>query len=280
LTVYLVKEPLRVERMDSAMPLSERELQDLIAASPEIVGDGDPLLLICDEQPIGDADQSGRWSLDLLLVNRDAIPILVEIKRATNPQLRREVVGQMLDYAANGVAYWPPAKIAAAFAETCRSRGGDPDQELSSVLGDDTDPASFWSGVDTNFKDGRIGLLFVADRIPTELARVVEFLNEHMDISVRAVEVNYFRGAGADRILVPRVIGDTQRAQMGKNTVSVRGPSISTEEFIRQHIEPLGQKVASGFHAAYGILEELGAELKVKKPLVPGFGALAVNLYL
>ena len=52
-------------------------------------------------------------------------------------------------------------------------------------------------------------LLFVADRIPDELARVVEFLNEQMPrIEVLAVEIKQFRGA-ALVTLVPQVIGRT-----------------------------------------------------------------------
>ena len=48
---------------------------------------------------------SGRWSLDHLFVTRDGVPVLVELKRAMNSRLRREVVGQILDYAANATAY-------------------------------------------------------------------------------------------------------------------------------------------------------------------------------
>jgi hypothetical protein len=35
------------------------------------------------------------------------VPTLVEVKRSDDTRIRREVVGQMLDYAANGVVYWP-----------------------------------------------------------------------------------------------------------------------------------------------------------------------------
>ncbi len=49
----------------------------------------------------------GRWSLDHLFVDQDAVPTLVEVKRSDDTRIRREVVGQMLDYAANGIVYWP-----------------------------------------------------------------------------------------------------------------------------------------------------------------------------
>ncbi len=38
----------------------------------------------------------GRWSLDHLFVDQDAVPTLVEVKRSDDTRIRREVVGQML----------------------------------------------------------------------------------------------------------------------------------------------------------------------------------------
>jgi hypothetical protein len=39
-------------------------------------------------------------------VDQDAVPTFVEVKRSSDTRLRREVVGQMLDYAANASAHW------------------------------------------------------------------------------------------------------------------------------------------------------------------------------
>jgi len=44
-----------------------------------------------------------RWSADHLFLDQDAIPTFVEVKRSTDTRIRREVVGQMLDYAANAI---------------------------------------------------------------------------------------------------------------------------------------------------------------------------------
>ena len=65
-------------------------------------------LLIAREAGIPDAEGGqARWSLDHLFIDQDAIPTLVEVKRSSDTRLRREVVGQMLDYATNVVAHWP-----------------------------------------------------------------------------------------------------------------------------------------------------------------------------
>ena len=113
------------------------------------------------------------------------MPVLVEVKRAVDTRLRREVVGQMLDYAANGVAYWRPGEIADEFAASCAKANVSADDELQAFLGDG-DPTSFWDQVDSTYEAGRIKLVFVADEIPADLARIVEFLNGQMKADVRS----------------------------------------------------------------------------------------------
>lgn len=62
-------------------------------------------------------------------------------------------------------------------------------------------------------------LVFVADIIPPELRRIVEFLNGQMTpAQVLAVEVRQFVGQGL-RALVPRVVGQTAAAQQAKAAV-------------------------------------------------------------
>ena len=57
--------------------------------------------------------------------------------------------------------------------------------------------------------------MFVADEIPRELRRVVEFLNEQMTAEVIAIEVKQYVGEGL-RTLVPRVIGQTAASETRK----------------------------------------------------------------
>src|SRR5712692_1756730 len=64
----------------------------------------------------------GRWPVDHLFLDQDAIPTLVEVKRSSDTRIRREVVGQMLDYAANAVVYWPVDHLYAQFETQCRAR--------------------------------------------------------------------------------------------------------------------------------------------------------------
>jgi hypothetical protein len=61
---------------------------------------------------------------------------------------------------------------------------------MSEHLGDRGDVETFWGLVDTNLRAGRIRLVFVADAVPPELQRIVEFLNVEMDpAEVLAIDV-------------------------------------------------------------------------------------------
>ncbi len=169
------------------------------------------VLLVTREMFVPDEeDGAGRWSLDHLFLDQDAVPTLVEVKRSTDTRIRREVVGQMLDYAANAVVYWPVEQIRAKFQARCESEGEDPDELLAGFLRDNGTNDEFWLNVKTNLQARRIRLVFVADIIPAELRRVVEFLNEQMDpAEVLAIEVKQFIGEGM-KTLVPRVLGQTE----------------------------------------------------------------------
>jgi hypothetical protein len=71
-------------------------------------------------------------------------------------------------------------------------------------------------------------MVFVADEIPTELRRIVEFLNEQLrHAEVFAVEVRQYLGAG-HRSLVPRLIGATASAQQAKVGSRSPGPGYET----------------------------------------------------
>ena len=165
-------------------------------------------------------DQEGggsRWSLDHLFIDQEAVPTLVEVKRSEDTRIRREVVGQMLDYAANGVVYWPADRMRANFEARCASEGRDADEVFRESLGDDLEPERFWGEVEQNLRSGRIRLVFVSDVIPPELRRVIEFLNERMSpTEVIGVEIKQYVGDGNLRTLVPRVVGQTEQARTQK----------------------------------------------------------------
>ena len=219
--VFVLRDAQTLVPMQAASFATEDDFQRLLASFPELLA-GDQIdaevprrfMLVAREKGIA-AEEGGaeRWSLDHLFLDQDGIPTLVEVKRGTDTRIRREVVGQMLDYAANSVLHWPLDTLRAVFAARCEAEGRDPATVLGELIGPEADPEAFWEGVRTNLQAGRVRLLFVADRVPPELRRVVEFLNRQMQpAEVLAIELRQYEGQGL-KTLVPIVLGRSEAAR-------------------------------------------------------------------
>jgi hypothetical protein len=201
---------------------SESILQALIARFPGLLaGDAGPdaaqrWLLVGREAALPDEeDGGGRWSVDHLFLDQDAVPTLVEVKRASDSRIRREVVGQLLDYAANAVVYWPIERLRELFARECERSGSDPEQLVAEVAAEALDVEAFWQRAAENLRVGRLRLVFVADEMPRELRRVIEFLNGQMSAEVIGIEVKQYVGEGL-KTLVPKIVGQTAEAETRK----------------------------------------------------------------
>src|SRR4051812_23438873 len=104
--IFLIREDDGLVKMTETPYVAEARLQELLATYPDLLtgdasGDGARRWLLVSREValLSEGGTSGVWSVDHLFLDADAIPTLVEVKRSTNSQIRREVVGQMLDYA-------------------------------------------------------------------------------------------------------------------------------------------------------------------------------------
>lgn len=220
--IFLITGEKALVEMTSAPFITEDELQELLEHYPTLLPGGqinpsEPRrwLLVSREMGVPRVDGGAdHFSLDHLFVDQDAVPTFVEVKRHTDTRIRREVVGQMLDYAANGVRYWPVERLRGRLAE----RVGGPEAAEAAVvdLVEDGDVEAFWKAVEDNLRTGRVRMMFVADVVPPELQRIVEFLNEQMATAeVLALEMRQYAADGY-RTLVPALIGRTGAAQIVK----------------------------------------------------------------
>ena len=124
-TIFLLSDSGELQRVPREPYDNEDLLQRLIADHPQLlageqIDSDDPIqwLLIQREAGIPDGEESSdRWSVDHLLLDQYGRPTFVEVKRSSDTRIRREVVGQMLDYASNAQVYWPVDKIRTFAAE-------------------------------------------------------------------------------------------------------------------------------------------------------------------
>jgi hypothetical protein len=235
-SIFIIKDDNTLVKMEETSYDSEEILQELLDRYPDLLA-GDQMNRENPRRWIPIAREFGipsgmngasQWRIDHFFIDQDCIPTFIEVKRSSDTRIRREVVGQMMDYAANATKYWPIGSIQNAFNEMYVKDGKDSIQVLNDLLGieaeDEGDIEEFWSKVHENLRNGVIRMLFVADEIPEELRRIIEFMNDQMTKSeVLGIEIKQFLNVDNNiKTLVPRVIGSTTNAILTKKPASKR----------------------------------------------------------
>jgi hypothetical protein len=103
---YLIGEDGTLQALTEQGYASEDYLQALLADYPDLlageqIDDAAPRRWLLISRELGvpsEEDSADRWSLGHLFLDQDGIPTLAEVKRSSDTRIRREVVGQMLDY--------------------------------------------------------------------------------------------------------------------------------------------------------------------------------------
>jgi hypothetical protein len=229
-SIFIIKEDNILVKMEETSYDSEEILQKLLDSYPDLLA-GDQINRENPRRWIPIAREFGipsgmngtsQWRIDHFFIDQDCIPTFIEVKRSSDTRIRREVVGQMMDYAANATKYWPIGSIQNAFNEKYVKDGKDSIQVLNDLLGieaeDEADMEEFWSKVQENLRNGVIRMLFVADEIPEELRRIIEFMNDQMTKSeVLGIEIRQYLNVDNNiKTLVPQVIGLTSNAILTK----------------------------------------------------------------
>jgi len=241
---------------------NEDFFQGLIEKHPDILA-GDQInpdnprkwLLISREMGVPNEEGGGsQFSLDHLFIDQDAIPTFVEVKRSTDTRLRREVVAQMLDYAANAVQYWPIDLIRETYERNIN------DSNSLSFIGIEPDKEeSFWQAVSVNLRAGKIRLIFAADAIPTSLQTIIEFLNKQMvDTEVLGLEIKQFLSTNGLTTLVPHIMGKTASSGQTKRT---NNRQWDEQGFIEQTADMSGDVVAELCLRLLRSFESLGCRI-------------------
>ena len=246
----------------------ESDLEKLIVDNPELIFRGDDydrngeLILVTRQfgvsEVIGGDD---KFSLDILFLDQDGIPVLVEVKRSTDTRIKREVVGQMIDYAAR-VSTWDAEKLKEKFREN------NPEgTEIRRRYDNDT----FWRRVADNLKAEQIKLVFAADELPSSLQDMIRFLDRLTPgVEVYGVEIRQHPDGGHTYITTGVVAENAQRAKAVKSesnmlwsleefTISMRNLGLIkqipvVEEFYRFAVEDLKLTFVAGTGNKYAKL--------------------------
>jgi hypothetical protein len=147
--------------------------------------------------------------IDNLLITPTGLPVIVECKLWRNPEGRREVVGQILDYAKE-LSRWSASDLQ---REVNRKLGttGNRMLEMVRAVHPDVDEVDFNDSLTTNLRRGRFLLLIVGDGIREGVEAIAEYVQQHagLHFSLGLVELPIFLLPDGRQLVAPRVLAKT-----------------------------------------------------------------------
>jgi len=214
---------LQPVRLASGMR-DEAWLRDFLFAHPAVLPTSAIDASYTDPLPVCRELRTPAGRIDGLFVTRFGGLIVVECKLWRNPQARREVVGQILDYAKE-IAAWDYADLQREVSIARSEQGTNALFELVAARYPDTDETAFVDSVTRNLTRGRLMLLLAGDGIHENTERIVEYVSRYagLHLTFGLVEVAGY-GMPDDRLLVqPRVLART--VNLERAIVRVESPS-------------------------------------------------------
>lgn len=195
----------------SESSFSEKWLQDALFVNPQClpVREIDPhigeLIPICTEI------ETGAGPADIIYVTPTGQIVIVETKLWRNPEARRAVVAQVLDYAKQLTA-WSYEDLARQSAIATKQ---GPGYLLSCLHKYKVEEAPFVDGVNRSLKNGDFLLLIVGDGIQSGAESLVGFIERYGNLrfSLGLIEVAAYRLPNDDFLLQPRILAKTEVIQ-------------------------------------------------------------------
>lgn len=189
---------------------TEKWLQEALFAHPECLPIKEidphigPLIPVCTEI------ETGSGPADILFLTPTGQVVLVETKLRRNPEARREVVGQILDYAKH-LTTWTYEILEQKARLAAKAGPGFLLQCLRSRC-PEADDGDFVDGVGRSLSSGDFLLLIIGDGIRYGAESLVAFLERYGNLrfGLGLVEVAAYRVPGGGILLQPRVLARTE----------------------------------------------------------------------
>jgi hypothetical protein len=210
-------------------PYEESWLQELIRAHPDILPVAEIEPVFSPLATVGREVMTDSGPIDNLFVSHRGYLVLVETKLWRNPEARREVVAQAIDYGSS-LAKWNYARLNDSVrAYTRQYEGGEADladwveKRLGPVEGG---KGFFEESVTKNLRLGRFLTLIVGDKIRQSVVEMVSYVNKFpgLAMDVALVELQCFRFGDKEQwplLVVPRVVARTEIVERSVVQVTV-----------------------------------------------------------
>ena len=189
---------------------NEAWLRDTLFAHPDLIPVRDidpsfgPLISLCTEL------RTEAGTLDIAFINRFGRLTLVECKLWRNPEARRKVVAQTLDYA-RAISRWSYSDLQRQVT-AASGRPGNVPFESTLARNPDLSEQQFVDDTSRAMRAGRFLLVIAGDGIREDVSGIAELINRNAAsaFSFGLVEVALYGFGDSSLAIQPRVIARTQ----------------------------------------------------------------------
>ena len=223
----LLHKETKIGSGEDATLYDEEWIQKLIANHPEIIPMDQiepaltPIIHACMELT------TASGSVDNLFITPNGDIIIVECKLWKNPQARREVVAQIIDYAKD-LSKWSYEDMDASY----RASTKDKDHGLYDLISkiSELDEPRFVDAINRNLRRGRFLLLIVGDGISENAEKLVEYLQQNTGIqfTLALIQLAVYRLDEATLIVLPSI--PVRTMNINRVVVEINGGSYSFME--------------------------------------------------
>lgn len=223
---------------------NEAWLRDTLFATPELLPVGDidssfgPLLPLCREL------RTEAGPLDIAFISPNGRLTLVECKLWRNPEARRKVVAQVLDYA-RAISRWSYSDLQRQVSIATGRQGNIP-FELAQAVNPLLIEHNFADAVVRTMRSGRFLLLIAGDGIREDVGALAELINRNaaLGFSFGLVEVALYDVGNGGLAVQPRVTARTHVFE--RNVVIVQGDGSTVLDDTMTDDASSSEKVPSG----------------------------------
>ncbi|MDQ8190226.1 DUF4268 domain-containing protein [Roseibacillus persicicus] len=203
--------------------------------------------------------------LDTLFVTPEGRLVVLEAKLWRNPEARRKVVAQILDYAKE-LSRWSYEDLQRSVS-SATGRKGNSLMEIVREQHADLNEAEFVDAVSRGLKQGRFLLLIVGDGIREGVASIADFIQRvgSLEFTFGLVELAFYGSEEAGIFVQPRVLAHTEIIQ--RQVVVMKDGGFTLEEDLADQEEEVEISDAAGWYLEFW--KELLNKLELDDPEQP-----------
>jgi len=205
----------KISTLNKIESINELAIQDLVFKFPESLPISDidesynPVIPVCKEL------STSAGAIDVFMITPNGDLVIIETKLWRNPEARRKVVAQILDYAKE-LATWTYEDLQRETNKKLKSKGNILYEIVESANSElALNESDFVDAVSKNLRIGKFMLLIVGDGIREGAKGIAEFINRagNLNFNLSMVEYSVYENELDAKLVLPRIVAKTTEIQ-------------------------------------------------------------------